>query len=353
MIDLWGKGSGPFLQALHFLVMIGATICPQLAKLFLASYNEYETNTLQLTNDTELEDIHNLKEDSLTNILNDTKPQAEGDLFAEFETKIHYVYLLISTFALIGGIMQIINLCCSGCDLQHIHITIKDENNSTDSKKTTMVASLHKEQRCYSFTVLALLCLIVVFFAGLEEIFGAFLVTFSVGHLKWETSTSRDLVSVFWGSAATARLISIFVSYCIKPKVLLGFCTFSATVVTIAMAFTANMTILSIWIGTILVGLSTGSLVATIISMGKSFLNFSGFLSSVVFVSIFVGKIATPPFMGYILQEIGFMWFLYGSVIYASLMFSHYVILLFISLQCKSPFSLRRRCDEKSSDIVS
>ena len=336
MIDLWGKNSGPFLQALHFLVMVGATACPQLAKLFLASCSEFETNGRKFVNATELERTYVLKEDSLNSSTGATiKSGMEKDFYLRFETKVHYVYLLISAFILFGGILHMVNLCCSGCNLQHIHINVKVGSHSVDSGKTTLRSSLDKGPKCYSFVSLALLCLIVVFCAGLEELFGAFLITFSVGHLKWETGTSRDLVSVFWGSAAIARLISIFLSYCIKPKVLLGGCTFLATVFTIVMTFTESLTYASIWVGTALVGLSIGSLVATIISMGKSFLNFSGFLSSVVFVSIFVGKIATPPLIGYMLQEIRYMWFLYASVIFASLMFVHYGLLLLISSGCR------------------
>ena len=324
MIDLWGEESGPYLQALHFIVMTGATVCPQLTKLFnsVSSSNNNSTNIFNFTDLTLLE--------SQTIQSTNTSSSHSEVILVEFETKVHDIYMFISLFALLAAILHLAILSYSKCSLNHIDTNSRTENLA-NSKKGNLWKSMHKGNRFRSIIGLAFLCLIVVFFGGLEDIFGAFLISFSVNQLDWTISAGRDLVSVFWGSAATARFISIFLACCVKPRVLLGTCTIFVAITIIIMTFTVNLTHVSIWMGTVFVGLSIGSLVATVISMGKSFLNFSGFLSSVVFVSMFVGKIATPPLMGYLLQQKGYMWFMYVSAIYASFMFVNYCILLFLS----------------------
>ena len=326
MIDLWGEESGPYLQALHFIVMIGATVCPQLGKLFISvdSSNSNSTNVFNVTGVTFLE--------SQTIQSANTSSSHSEVILVEFETKVHHIFMFISLFTVLAAILHLVILSYSKCRLNHIETNSRTESLDANCKYGNHWKSMQKGNRFHSIIGLASLCLIVVFFGGLEEIFGAFLISFSVNQLNRTISTGRDLVSVFWGSAATARFISIFLACCVKPRVLLGTCTIFAAFAIIIMTFTVNLTHVSIWLGTVFVGLSIGSLVATVINMGKRFLNFSGFLSSVVFVSMFIGKIATPPLMGYLLQEKGYMWFMYVSAIYASLMFVNYCVLLYMSM---------------------
>ena len=260
--------------------------------------------------------------------------------------------MFISLFAILATILHLVILSYSKCNLKHIDTNSNPESLDENGRKGSLGKSIHKDNRCNSFTGLTFLCLIVVFFGGLEEIFGEFLVSFSVNQLDWTVSTGGDLVSEFWGSAATARLISIFLACWVKPEVLLGVCTVFIAMITIIMTFTVRLTHVAMWLGTVFVGLSIGSLVATVISMGKRFLNFSGLLSSVVFVSMFVGKIATPPLIGYLMQENGYMWCLYVSVIYASLMFVNYCILLLMStLKLPSQKQNQPKADSADAEI--
>ena len=328
MIDLWGEESGPYLQALHFIVMVGATVCPQLAKLFISiGSTSINSNSSTISNITGITSLAP-KTIQSTN----TSSSHSEVLLIGFETKVHYIYMFISLFAILAAILHLVILSYSKCNLKHIDTKSNPESLDENGRKGSLGKSIHKDNRCSSFTGLTFLCLIFVFFGGLEEIFGAFLISFSVNQLDWTVSTGGDLVSVFWDSAATARLISIFLACWVKPEVLLGVCTVFTAMITIIMTFTVHLTHVAVWLGTVFVGLSIGSLVATVISMGKRFLNFSGLLSSVVFVSMFVGKIATPPLIGYLMQENGYMWFMYVSVIYASLMFVNYCTLLLMSM---------------------
>ena len=347
MIDLWGEESGPYLQALHFIIMIGATVCPQLAKLFISIGSSIRSNS----NSSSVSNVTGITFLELKTVqpTNTSSSHSEVTL-AEFETKVHDIYMFISLFAVLAAILHLAILSYSKCNLSHINTNSRTESLDANCKKGNFRNSMHQGNRFRSIIGLAFLCLIVAFFGGLEEIFGAFLISFSINQLEWTASTGRDLVSVFWGSAATARFISIFLACCVKPRVLLGTCTIFSAVITIIMTFTVNLTHISIWLGTVFVGLSIGSLVATVISMGKSFLNFSGFLSSVVFVSMFVGKIATPPLMGYLLQENGYMWFMYISAIYASFMFVNYCMLLFLSMS-KLPSQQQNQPETKDAEI--
>ena len=333
ILDLWGKNSGPYIQALHFIVMMGATACPQLAKLFLSTSNESSVERSNNNGSIPIRHYHSPQNTSAQHITvdvvsSDNEPVTLPNFQESEVPDIRLVYTVISAFALVGSALHVMNMCCSGCNIHHIHAEIpvqKEEAESDQSKDP------NKRHKCSYYLALGFTCFIVVFFAGLEEIFGAFLVKFSVEYLEWDTGVSRDLVSVFWGSAAASRFISTFVSYWFQSKFLLGLCTIFATVFTIGMTFTLTVTSAVVWLGTVSVGLSIGSLIGHVLSMGKNLIPYTGVLSSMIFFSAFLGKIVTPLWVGYMLQNVGYSWFLYSSVIHACLMFLNYCLLIFIT----------------------
>ena len=333
ILDLWGKDSGPYIQALHFIVMMGATACPQLAKLFLSTSNESSVERSNNNGSTLISHYHSpqntLAENITVDVVSfDNEPVTLSNFQKSEVTDIRLVYTVISAFALVGSALHVMNMCCSGCNIHHIHaeIPIQKEEAELGQNKDP-----NKRHKCSYYLALGFTCFIVVFFAGLEEIFGAFLVKFSIEYLEWDTGVSRDLVSVFWGSAAASRFIATFVSYWFQSKFLLGLCTIFATVFTIGMTFTLTVTSAVVWLGTISVGLSIGSLIGHVLSMGKNLIPYTGVLSSMIFFSAFLGKIVTPLWVGYMLQNVGYSWFLYSSVIHACIMFLNYCLLIFIT----------------------
>ena len=327
-MDIWGQKCGPYLQTLHFLLMLGATISPQMVKLFLNTNEKPNFNRTVNVNTSQI-DVH-LQNSSMSNAT------LYGNLLptfgVEYETKVHNVYLCLSIMVFLGTVLHIVNLCYSRCNVKHIHIDCHklSEPSRTCSNPENINGHGKRGSKRHTFVALGLLYLIVVAFAALEEIFGAFSVKFSVEELKWNTGMGRDLVSAFWGATATSRLISIFISYWIEPKILTGLCTFLATLFTITFTLTINLTDVSLWLGIILIGLSIGSLLPTIINMGKGLIAHNGILSSVVFFSVYFGKIVTPPLVGYLLQNVSYKWFLYSSVIFAFLMFLNFCILFLL-----------------------
>ena len=340
ILDLWGKDGGPYIQALHFIVMMGATACPQLAKLFLATSNESSIEANNNNGSTPIRHYHSPQNTSAAVSIDDVSFDKELVTLSNFQesqvTGVRFVYLAISAFVLVGSALHVVNICCSGCNMRHIHTEapkvaktrIQEEEEEVEPGQSK---NSNKKHKCGYYLALGFTCLIVVFFAGLEEIFGAFLLKFSVDYLEWDTSVSRDLVSVFWGSAAVSRFISTFASYWFQSKFLLGLCTIFATVFTIGMTLTLTLTSVVVWLGIILVGLSIGSFIGHVLSMGKSLISYTGVLSSMVFFSAFLGKIITPLWVGYMLQNVGYSWFLYSSVIHACLMLLNYCLLIFVT----------------------
>ena len=385
IIDLWGQHSGPYIQALHFIVMMGATASPQLAKLFLPTPSDAYVECLLLDEGPVVIAALNHANSSLalgdgqgapndvytaipvvhyhnsslalghgvngtsTVVVTDDVVSVDNETVAPSYLSAHaqnmdvcFVYMLISVTALVGGALHGLNMCCSGCHVStHIRGTGGPGSvpqNQTPEKHPTEETFEEKikepKSKQSQYLAMAALCLIVVFFAGLEEIFGAFVVKFSTEYLQWDSGTSRDLVTVFWGSLATARFLSTFLSYWLGPKILLGFCTVSTTVVTIVMTFTITLTSVTsvlVWLGIAFAGFSIGSSMGHALNIGRDHVTYSGVLSSVIFFSNYFGKIVTPPWVGFLLQSVGYDWFLYSSVIYASLMLFNYCILLIIT----------------------
>ena len=334
ILDLWGKDSGPYIQALHFIITMGATACPQLAKLFLSTSNGFSVEGNNNNNESipirHYDSLQNTSAQHITaNVVSFGNESVTLSDFQDSDvTDVRFVYVVIGAFALVGSALHVLNMCCSGCNMHHIHTEIPIQKQEDESREPKVPSKRHKSSY---YLALGFTCFIVVFFAGLEEIFGAFLVKFSVEYLDWDTGVSRDLVSVFWGSAAASRFLSTFASYWFQSKFLLGLCTIFATIFTIGMTFTLTVTSVVVWLGTISVGLSIGSLIGHVLNIGNNLISYTGILSSMVFFSAYLGKIATPLWVGYMLQNVGYIWFLYSSVIHACLMLLSYCLLIFIT----------------------
>ena len=190
MIDIWAEKSGPYLQALHFILMVGSTACPQLAKLFI-SPNPGEASSISSNSSSHMENTRDQSANSSSHVEKILIQSANSSSYVEnilvqSESKVHYTYICISLFAVLGAIFHVANIIASRCSLKHIHVNSTAQNlNSSHSKNTVVGKTIHEMSKTRSTIALTLLCLIIIFFGGIEETNGAFLVSFSVNKLEF------------------------------------------------------------------------------------------------------------------------------------------------------------------------
>ena len=74
--------------------------------------------------------------------------------------------------------------------------------------------------------------------------------------------------------------------------------------------------------------LGLGSLPGYLLTVSMDFVSRSDLVSSLVLVCISVGKVTTPPLIGYLFQHVSYTWFVYVSFIFALIMFIVCLILI-------------------------
>ncbi len=266
-------------------------------------------------------------------------PVSQSSVTVEhFHTNIHFVYIIVGVAAVLGALFHLINVWFSGWNLQRIGRSRTQMKVITDRESDT-------ESKCLCCVTIGILCAMVVFYSLVLETFASFVISFTVDHLSWTMSSATTLASVFWGSISLSMLIGTVLSNFIQPTVLLALeCSLSlagAVVLACALLYTP----VALWVGFVTVGVGMGSIVPTALGVGKDKTQYTSMLSSTIMTSMYVGRIAAPPIIGYLLDNEDPMWFAYIGVVYTSA-----IALLFTNFVCVALLS--RSCVEKAPEVV-
>lgn len=298
-IDLWDKDSDPFLQAIFFCASLGAVMCIQLAKLFIAERN--------------LEQESNVSGKNFTT-LHQFPPHQETH--KSFESHIEIVYFIFGALSVVGTAMLMCSWLHSGCKLCHwVH------NTENEAKTLLESPQFHKPKTLCLFGASVLLCSIAFLGLTAEENFSALGITFAVNSLNWAKNDAGNLVSLYWGSLLVSRCVSIALAKCFSAENLLTTSVFISFAGTLLMTFTLKVMSFSLWVGTLLLGLGLGNSAANTLNAGKRLTSQTGFIVSLIMGSRNCGKIVAPLLVGYLMDHEDPMWFLYLGVMYCGGMF--------------------------------
>merc|ERR1712048_1057833 len=111
---------------------------------------------------------------------------------------------------------------------------------------------------------------------GLQGSFGSYIYTYAIkSNVGISTDDAAYLNSLFWGSLALGRLIAIFISMYISPKVMLLVDIVGCLGSIVAM-FLFRTKIASLWIGTACFGLCLSNIFPTSVSMAESYYRLTG-----------------------------------------------------------------------------
>jgi FHS family Na+ dependent glucose MFS transporter 1 len=152
------------------------------------------------------------------------------------------------------------------------------------------------------------LFLLIIFFfvftVALELGYGNWIYTFSSRlHMATETGAAY-LTSAFWGALSVGRLLSIGISSRFRPRlILLADLTGCLLAFTILLLWPSSL--LALWAGTIVMGLSIASVFATGMAFAEQHLSLTGAMTGWILVGSGVGGMVMPWLIGQLFERIG------------------------------------------------
>ncbi|XP_070572014.1 sodium-dependent glucose transporter 1B-like isoform X2 [Ptychodera flava] len=324
-VNLWGKESGPYMQAIHFTFALGSTIAPLIAGPFLMPQLEEhvissalnETSTIPSTRlpsvfvSTFLPESHAVSPQDYNStvfneIMNDGTngsifPADVGDLSgAAPSLKLWIPYTIISFFNLL---ISLPFFCLFVTESRQVRLPNKARRNVNKSQDS---ARAQKKDIYFVVILLVLLCAFIMVYLGHESIYGNFLYTFAINsNLGFTPETAAYINAAYWGSFAAFRFVAIFIASKVTPKTLLTVDTIGMCISSTALAVFGNSVVEVLWVATILLGASIASAYPSCISWTERYIKLTGKAMAVFSCSASFGDTFLPWLMGYLISTFG------------------------------------------------
>jgi FHS family Na+ dependent glucose MFS transporter 1 len=145
---------------------------------------------------------------------------------------------------------------------------------------------------------------ILFFYVGAELGFGGWIFNYAFRLGLADETTAAYLTSAFWGSFTVGRLISIPMATRLRPRTLM-IVNFVGCLLSIGIIILWPHSVVALWAGTILVGISMASIFPVTISLAERRMNITGQITSMFFVGVGLGSMLLPWLIGQLIEPIG------------------------------------------------
>ncbi|GIY14926.1 sodium-dependent glucose transporter 1 [Caerostris extrusa] len=282
-LNLWGKDSGPFYQALHFTFGLGALIAPLIAAPFLGDY-ESENLELDFNNSSTIFDN--------TTIQNRTQSFFRNSSLETISDIPHvtYAFIIIGVFALFVTALFLIVCLIAPIDNQG------QTNDETQIRK-----------RKLGFILLIVFLNVVLVFVetGTEVGFAQMLATYVVkGPLKLTTTTGSYMTSVFWGAFSVARFVSVFVAIKFSCLQMIIFDIIISLIGALILLFFGASEVWAVWLGTILLGVGIASFFPSAIGWVERYITVTNKIASSFAIGGAFGGMVIPYIISHYIDTI-------------------------------------------------
>lgn len=150
--------------------------------------------------------------------------------------------------------------------------------------------------------VIMVLCFVL--YVGGEAGYGAWIYTYAFTLNFGTEVTAAFLTSAFWGSFTLGRLFGIWVSTRLKPLTIL-YLDFAGCILSVGLIILFSQSIIMLWIGTILFGISQASIFPTFLTLAEERLHVTGTIAGLFLVGAGVGGMILPWLIGQAFVQIG------------------------------------------------
>ena len=290
--SIWKEKSAPVLQAHNLVSIVGFLIGPLLCQPFLED-SETDVTTLYPTSaDTQIAVV---ADNFMSH--NNTIPAATDDYIIVRESRIKYVFWIVSSVGLILSAAMFAYYMIDECNIKHAK---QEEEGDAEVKSTSYVVKM------------ALLFFFFnIFLAGIEIGFPAMLTTFAVEYLHWSKSHGAYVTSVTYGGNVLMTLTAVILARYLRPNVILmgGLVMLNLSMFVFVLVIQIEPLIL--WACAAGVGLGVATLMPASYAWLNDMINLSGKLSSVYWCGYFVGVMSIPALVGFCFNQVHAMYFPY------------------------------------------
>lgn len=294
LIQLWGKSSSAFLQALHFCFGFGCFVAPLIVRPFL----------LPLTDN----DIMS----------------GSGTNFTASDVTVWKPYMGVS-----------VTMLCGSCFIFYIYFFMKktptkEEDGKMDNLDALAITS--PKQSYLRVGVYAAGMLFMFFYCGVEIAIGSYLPAFAVKcALHLPSATGALLASVFWITFTFFRLATIFYIGYVGPRnnliMALGF-------IGLANGFLmcGNQIEWCLWLGVALIGIGMSSIWASLFSFISDYMPVTGNMTSLIVSASCFGESVIPIIISAVVDRdvMVFLWVTLACSIILITLFTVLYLLLHI-----------------------
>lgn len=327
MIIMHGQDVPPFLQTLFFFYGVGAFLSPIIAGNFLSEEcNQGETSGLdefafsrrrrhngiglnhwiKLMREKEL-----MLTSNITAVNKNNPPPTE--IVKITTTRVHYAYFIIALIHIIVTLgLWYLYFAERRRKKEDSNITLDDtdctmtstgplDDSMTKTERSEIDPQIRTQVLCISFWIATM----VFISDGLQGSFGSYIYTYAVkSNIGITPDDAAYLNSLFWGSLALGRLLAIFVSMYVSPRIML-LVDIAGCLASIIAMFLFRFQRLSLWIGTATFGLCLSNIFPTSVSMAESYFRLTGTITCFFVVCSGLGEMAIPLLVGKLFDIIG------------------------------------------------
>ena len=331
---VWRESARSYLQALYGIACVGAISGPLVANPFLARKTEV-TSSVDLGSDNDLDLMY---PDNTSEVL--TSMTSDSNILYNYtgsllnSTGLAYVsgnwtIVPLSTDpVLVYGESRIYipyaisGMCCALCAVLFVVITLLHGSVYDHSLSVVRRASEYKV-RTYTLSAISkniltvLIAFAILMYLLLERGMTQFVMTFVLNALNWTKTDGSMATGIFWATIAGGRLTSILVVNKLKtPVVLAIYLTISGLGVAMFSVGSFQDIRYLIFVSIGVSGLGMSVILGTMFSiLSEKVRPLTGKVSAVFFVTNSIGGMVFPLLLGYLMEEISPMTFVYCETI--------------------------------------
>ncbi|XP_069489254.1 major facilitator superfamily domain-containing protein 4A [Ambystoma mexicanum] len=350
LVKIYQKDSAVFLQALHFFVGCGALLSPLIADPFLSDSNCIQSN-LTANASANLDHIRNsLVPHNPRNLSHYGLP-----LQGLVVTNVSYAFWIMAFINLPVPLVVFLLLyregMVPGCGKKPTSLLAADELalQNKQSQMSPVDSMQEKAQatkkghedlyRCcqsqnyhgvpFTYFAVHIAGALVLFMSdGILGEYSGFIYSYAVQEpLSIVHKTAGYLPSLFWGFITLGRLISIPISYVLRPGTMV-FINLTGVMVTFLFLLLTPYNSILLFVGTASLGLFLSSTFPSMLAYTEDILNYRGCATTVLVTGAGIGEMVLQMLVGSVVLEQGSYSFLVCGMLFGCLAFAFYMLLL-------------------------
>lgn len=336
IVVVWRGRANSYMQAIHGIFSVGAILSPFAAESFLAKKIILEATTAPAHTLAQSEvgaQEYTFNNVSAGEVLLDSAygklNKSETEAFMYGQSRIYVPYFVSTAI-------------CSAAAIFYIVVTLIYGSVYTKSIEVNseLVSVRHKEyflSKKMKILFTLLLALTLTIYVMAERGFTNFLMTFLITELGWNKTEGSNASASFWITFALGRLSGIGIVKVLKLSymILCFFLLLTMGGATLWVSVTYNQKAF-VWVSIAVIGYGMSTTFASIFSwLSENVRRLTGKMASILFIFFSTGAMLFPILVGYLMDHVTQMWFVYTQVImyFIIVIFFLFILILYRILE--------------------